>query len=378
MEKTRAVSPLNQRGLVRVQNTLGLKVLVALTTVVLLAHLAVLRGAPMALGLNMGLVQPQPSRAFTTRSIELARSGQTLAARPVAPPAASRRQSAAPALARTARTARPEPADSPSPSAEEAAPPPAVMTEAENPSPSQATPAQDEPPSDADQPGSTPRLPRDPAVLVRAYTLPGSVRFNYKVEASKFPYSGSAELLWQRSGASYDARLELSTFGQTRVQSSRGQITPEGLAPIRFSDKYRSEVAAHFDREKGKVTFSANTPDAPLLAGAQDRLSILVQLAAMIAGDPGHYPPATTITIQTIGPRAADTWLFTVGSAETLTLPGGQQVTLKLVRNPRQEFDQKVELWLAPALGYLPVRIRITEPNGDFIDQKWLATEALI
>lgn len=352
---------------------LKLKVLLALTVVVLLAHLAVLRGVPMTLDLNMEPGQPQSlaNRAFTTRAIGLAPSRPAPTARPVAPSAATRRQSAAPALA---RTARPEPADLPSPSAE-TAPLPAAMAAAENPSPSPATPVQAEPPSAADQSSAT---PRDSAVLVSAYTLPGSVRFKYKVEASKFPYSGSAELLWQRSGASYEARLELSSFGQTRVQNSRGQITPQGLAPTRFADKYRSEVAAHFDREKGRVTFSANTPDVPLLAGAQDRLSILVQLAAMIAGDPDHYPPAATIAIQTIGPRHADTWIFTVGGAETLTLPGGQQATLKLVRNPRQEFDQKVELWLAPALGYLPARVRITEPNGDFVDQKWLASEALI
>jgi hypothetical protein len=95
----------------------------------------------------------------------------------------------------------------------------------------------------------------------------------------------------------------------------------------------------------------------------------------MVAGDPAHYQPATTITIQTIGPRDADTWLFTVEREETLSLPGGELSTLKLVRNPRQEFDQKVELWLAPALGYLPARIRFTESNGEYIDQKWLATE---
>lgn len=208
-----------------------------------------------------------------------------------------------------------------------------------------------------------------------AYKVPGSATIKYKVESNKFPFSASAQLLWQQDGESYETRLELSAFGQTRVQTSRGQVTPEGLAPTRFSDKYRSEVAAHFDREKGKVTFSANTPDVPLLAGAQDRLSILVQLATLIAGDPAHYPQATTIAIQTIGPRDADTWLFTVDKEETLALPGGELATLKLMRNPREEFDQKVELWLAPALGYLPVRIRITEPNGDFVDQKWLATE---
>ena len=46
------------------------------------------------------------------------------------------------------------------------------------------------------------------------------------------------------------------------------------------------------------------------------------------------------------------------------------------MRNPRQAYDQKVEVWLAPQLGYLPARIRITETNGDSIDQQWSASEA--
>ena len=101
---------------------------------------------------------------------------------------------------------------------------------------------------------------------------------------------------------------------------------------------------------------------------------ILVQLAAMVGSHPEAYPEATIIAIQTIGPREADTWLFTVGHKETLTLPGGEQTALKLVRNPRKEFDQRVELWLAPAMSYLPVRIRITEANGAYVDQKWRAS----
>ena len=53
-----------------------------------------------------------------------------------------------------------------------------------------------------------------------------------------------------------------------------------------------------------------------------------------------------------------------------LDLPFGETATLKLSRQPRREFDQKVELWYAPALGYLPVRSRITQANGDFVDQQ--------
>lgn len=221
-----------------------------------------------------------------------------------------------------------------------------------------------------------PRNLREDVAWASSYVIPASLNLQYDVSSNKFPFRLNAELGWQQDGASYDAKLSFGAFGLRRVQTSRGQITSDGLAPLRFSDKYRSEVAAHFVREKGKVTFSANTPDAPLLAGAQDRLSVVLQLAAMIAGDPERFPRASTITLQIIGPRDADIWLFTVEEDETLSLPGGQQATRKLVRNPRREFDQKVELWLAPALGYLPARIRITEANGDYIDQKWLSSEA--
>ena len=336
--------------------TVPIKWLLALTALVLLVHILLLQASPLTLGLS----QPQALGTLTTRTIEFKPTPEPVAVK--ATPKRSKPAPAAPTLQTTSPNPPPGDLLSPTPvvdAASEATPAP--MADTPDPSPTQApTPA---------------APPRDPALAVSSYSVPGSVRLKYRVETNKFPYSASADLLWQQDGERYEARLELSVFGQSRVQTSRGQVTPEGLAPIRFSDKFRSEVAAHFDREKGKVTFSANTPDAPLLAGAQDRLSVLIQLAAMIAGDPGHYPQATTLTLQTIGPRNADTWLFTVGLQEKLTLPGGELDTLKLQRNPRQEYDQTVELWLAPALSYLPARIRITESNGDFIDQQWLSTE---
>ena len=335
---------------------LPIKWLLALTALVLLVHVLLLKDSPLTLGLS----QPQPLQTFTTRSI-----APTPA--PTAPAVAPRPPKRTPSIAKKPPVMPQSTADF------YQAPPPAAKEEARDTQPTLDDAPHETLPTEATPPVAPPRDRH--AQVERHYTLPGAVRLKYKVDTNKFPYSANAELRWKQDGETYDARLELSVFGQARVQTSRGQITPAGLAPIRFSDKFRSEVAAHFNREQGKVTFSANTPDAPLLAGAQDRLSILVQLAAMIAGDPAQFQPATTLALQTIGPRDADTWLFTVGEEEKLTLPGGELNALKLVRNPRQEFDQKVELWLAPALGYLPARIRITEPNGDFIDQQWLATE---
>jgi Protein of unknown function (DUF3108) len=228
------------------------------------------------------------------------------------------------------------------------------------------------------EPAAPVRPPRESAQTTGAVIVPPSVRLRYQVRANKFPFLANAELRWRQDGTHYEAQLTIGAFGQSWAQTSRGDIGPQGLMPSRFSEKKtRSEVAAHFERDKGRISFSANTPDAPLLAGAQDYLSVMLQLGAMMAGEPERYPVATTLTLQIAGPRDADVWLFTVEGPETLDLPGGGQKAVKLLRHPRRPFDQQVELWLAPALAYMPVRLRISEANGDYLDQKWAGSEAL-
>ena len=256
-------------------------------------------------------------------------------------------------------------------SADEVAATPATPSASE-PEPTQAKPTEAEPQQDA----IAPPPPRDKPLRFNAQSLSASRRLIYTLKTNKFPFTLNAELLWRNQGDGYNARLRYSAFGMARVQTSQGRITDAGLAPERFSDKYRSEVAAHFNYEQHKVTFSANTPDAPLLAGAQDRLSVLLQLGGLMASEPTRYETGSTITVQTAGARSADLWLFTVVQTETLELPGGTVQAVKLERNPREPYDQKVEVWLSPDQDYLPVRIRITEANGDSADQQWSATES--
>jgi Protein of unknown function (DUF3108) len=160
---------------------------------------------------------------------------------------------------------------------------------------------------------------------------------------------------------------------------STGLLSATGLLPERFSDKrYRkSEVAAHFDRAQGKITFSANTPEAALQAGAQDRISVIWQIAGMLSADPKKYLPGTTFSLQTVSATDAEPWLFTVNEPETLNLETGSQIAWRLTRNPRREFDQKIELWFVPTMNYLPARFRFTETNGDYVDVVWQSVDNL-
>ena len=325
-----------------------------LSLAVLLIHLSLLQSLPLSLRMEV----PKVSQTFATRVI-----AQAPALLPPALPQLTKpapKPQTVPVEPRTSSSLEQESVDaapSPEPVASDAA-----IAESPEPEPS-VVPV-------------TPELETTDDILFSADGLPGSVKLVYQVESNKFPFSLRSELLWWQAENRYQARLSFAAFGQSRVQTSRGLIEGDGLAPERFSDKYRSEVAAHLNREKGLITFSANTPDVKLQSGAQDRLSVLVQLAALVASKPGRFTPGSSLMVQTVGPRDADIWLFTFGETVHLDLPGGPMDGIHLVRNPRQTYDQKVEIWLAPSLSYLPARIRITEANGDYLDQKWVASEA--
>ncbi len=228
--------------------------------------------------------------------------------------------------------------------------------------------------------------PTEPASPLAVATLkvPGPVRLQYDVraEVQGLTADAVADLIWRHDDHAYSARLDLTLpLVGTRTQTSVGRMTPEGLAPTRFTDRARHEQTADFERAPdgvgGKIVFSAGTPAVPLLAGAQDRLSAFVQLGAMLAGAPGKYPVGAAIRLQIVGPRDAETWLFRVDGMQRLRLPYGTLDTVKLTRNPPHPSDSKLEMWLAPSMGYLPVRIRLTQANGDRFDQRLRASEGL-
>ena len=237
--------------------------------------------------------------------------------------------------------------------------------------------ASSSPPSSSPSSQLTPQLVTDTSGW--PVQVPAQVRLKYDVlgEVKGFNYNVSGELLWTVNGDQYDAKLEIRAFLLgSRTQTSRGRLTAQGLEPKRFGDKVRSEVAAHFEYDQRQVIFSANTPRAELLPGAQDHLSVFVQLASWVQANPKGFAEGRVIELQAVGPRDAQPWRFTVQGMERLKLPGGEIDALKFTRPPARPFDLSAEVWLAPSLGYLPARIKLTQDNGDFVDQQWLSSSA--
>lgn len=210
--------------------------------------------------------------------------------------------------------------------------------------------------------------PKDQAPPVR---MPATTTLEYEVvgEVKKFKYNVNGELAWKNNGDHYEVRQEIRAFLiGSRSQTSTGRITDAGLAPSRFGDKGKRELAAHFNFDQHEVIFSANTPTLSISAGAQDRVSVLIQLGALMAASPQNYPSGTRITFTTVGPRTADRWTFTVGAAEMLDLPAGPTPAIRLEKLPSHDRDLRADLWLGTDKQFLPVRLKLTQSNGDFAD----------
>lgn len=216
--------------------------------------------------------------------------------------------------------------------------------------------------------------------LVPLGALPPSMALSYRMTGMDkgLNYYASGELRWQHNDRAYDLTLSVRAFlvGSRRWRS-QGQIDATGLAPQRYADSWRNERAAHFDRSGQRIVFSSNSTPAVLEAGAQDQISLYVQLAAAMAGEPERFVPGTRLQVQTVTTRDALPWSLVLQGQEELELEGERRMAYKWVCQPHNRYEARVEFWVSAAQAWLPVRIRITQTSGSYIDLLWRGTEPL-
>jgi len=290
---------------------------------------------------------------------------------PVTAPEPEREPAPTPTPTPAVPAAPPVPAPLPAPDAKVAESPAPAPKPQPEPAPAPVVPA----------PAPAPAAAPVQAPPSRPLVWPGSKVLAYQLEINSFPLPARAELRWRHDGAQYEASLALQSLISV-TRSSKGAITPQGLEPLRYGEKItaRGETAVHFQRDKGIVSFSNNKPSAVLMAGMQDEVSVFFQVAAMLGGSPQHFVIGTEIPLQTAESRAVRAMVFVVGKSEVVDLPGGRVPTIYLSHTEPPRFDggrsSKGEIWAAPGLDYLPVRIRITEPSGTTYDLRWSQTLA--
>lgn len=225
------------------------------------------------------------------------------------------------------------------------------------------------------------QMAQDKALVAKAENFPDNIQINYKLTGQErgLNYYASGHLKWQAKPVSssprnYEAELRVRAFlVGNRVWRSQGLLTEDGLAPKRYSDSFRGERAAHFDWVQRTISFSGNTPSAAMQSGAQDQVSLFIQMAAAISAQ--NFKTGSELNIQTATTRDAVNWRLTYQSDEPIEIKGERLETQRWVCLPRGKFDSRIEMWLSKSHGGLPVRIKITQVSGNFIDMEMNGTE---
>lgn len=204
-------------------------------------------------------------------------------------------------------------------------------------------------------------------VPVYRTVLPPATTLRYDLR--KGLITGSGEISWKPAGDRYEARLEGSVAGVPVItEVSTGLLDANGIAPVRYTDKRsrRATMAANFQREKGKITYSGPQVEFPLLPGSQDRLSWMLQIAGVLNAQPQLASPGERIVFFVSGAHGdAEVWTFRYVGTDSVRTDAGAVRAVKFTREPRKPYDRLVEVWLAPDRKHLPIRARFTAEAGE-------------
>lgn len=191
-----------------------------------------------------------------------------------------------------------------------------------------------------------------------------------RIDADGTRWNGEARLSWNRTGSAYRIEVDAGirvVFARVNLLTlaSEGTVGDEGFVPILMTEKRRGRAmtATHFNRKDGMLTFSASQARVALVPGTQDKASLPLQLAAIGRGDPQQM--SGNIDILVGEDRGANVFSFIVAGQEQIDTRLGRIATWHLVRPPKPgSYHSRLEVWLAPAHGWLPVQMRNVEASG--------------
>ncbi len=217
------------------------------------------------------------------------------------------------------------------------------------------------------------------ADTAQSFAWPPSTRLSYTLTGNyRGPVEGQAQVEWLLDGARYQVHMELSigpVFAPlaSRRVSSEGLVSDQGLTPRRYDEvtraMFRQPQSMTVWLDEGRVRLS-NGREHARPAGVQDSASQFVHLTWLFTTQPALLRAGQSVTLPLALPRNLEPWVYDVLGAQTLATPAGEVEAfhVKPRRPARAGNDLTAEIWVAPSLQYLPVRIVIRQDAETFLD----------
>lgn len=351
---------------------------------VLLAHALVTRGV-MGQMEALGAEGPTIKRMEAVMVADMQLSAPPVVAAPPPPPAALAAPAAPPAA-----SAASKPASAPAPdrAASEVPVPEAQAAASQATEPAASEPVLASAASASETPAPNVATAASAAIDdAQPFEWPLATRVTFKAEGYiRGPIYGQAQVEWVRQDIRYQVRVDASvgpSFAPLGSQrwTSEGDITPAGLVPRRFESINKLLISSGTPR---RVTFHAEEVELsdghrePKLPMVQDPASHYIQLAYMALLKPDTLKVGTTLSMPLAWTKQQDTVVYDIEAQEALDTPLGKVDTFRLKPRPlasQKEKDKEkgevlAEIWIAPSLQYLPIRMLLRQGKVNYVDMK--------
>ena len=262
------------------------------------------------------------------------------------------------------------------PAAAASAPAQAAATAASAPpGPSPAVAAASMPPTSASAPAAALSVA---SAVAPHFDWPPSTRLDYTLTGNyRGEVNGSARVQWIRQGQRYQVQVDVLVGPSVaplvaRRMTSDGSIGASGLVPRRYEEETSTLFGQPRRRglsfEPDRIVLDRGTAEP--WPGVQDTASQFVQLTWLFTTQPQLLKVGQALEFPLALPRRIDRWHYDVVAEETLHTRVGELRTFHV--KPRRESTRPgeltAELWFAPTLQYLPVRILIRHEGDTYVD----------
>ena len=242
------------------------------------------------------------------------------------------------------------------------------------------------------------------ARLARAADLTYETR--YTVAGETLP--GRTTLFWRHDKRYYQAKwVENNVKLGNDSYLSTGAVAPQGLAPVtgNWDHALRENIQIDYAQQLALLKKSGEAVGSvPIQTGVQDRVSALLHLGALMAGQPDRFAIGTRVQLPVLVDGRTENWAFTVQAQERMQALDNQDVPVihlvhqsaaptgaspaasapaptasapatpssvqlgPVVKSPAPTAPRAIrqmDVWLGPTLDFFPVRLRIERFNGD-------------
>lgn len=242
------------------------------------------------------------------------------------------------------------------------------------PGPSPAVAAASMPPTSASAPAAALSVA---SAVAPHFDWPPSTRLDYTLTGNyRGEVNGSARVQWIRQGQRYQVQVDVLVGPSVaplvaRRMTSDGSIGASGLVPRRYEEETSTLFGQPRRRglsfEPDRIVLDRGTAEP--WPGVQDTASQFVQLTWLFLTGREPLQAGHAVRFPLVLPRRQYAWQYDVVGEALIETPLGALPTwhLKPARAAAPG-DLLAEVWLAPSLQYLPVRILIRQDAETHID----------